>query len=247
MRQKKINKGILYQGPSMLDGKPIAVVAIADANNRKTGDMVQTYIIRTDIDPITANRTGEDESICGNCKHRGKANFSKASGLADERTCYVNLGQAPLAVFKSLMAGKYPMLTADQAKAMVTGRMVRIGSYGDGAAAPSIIWDNLKETAMGFTAYSHQLGYKGIDRESLKHYMISADSISEASAAHKLGYRTFRVIPIADANRPLLHNEIMCPSDKGITCKDCKLCNGTKSKAKSIAIVAHGPTAAKFK
>lgn len=247
IRQKKINKGIIYQGPSLLDGAPIVVVAIADANNRKTGDMVQTYIIRSDIDPIAANRTGADAAVCGDCRHKGNANQSKDKGLADARTCYVNLGQAPLAVYKSFIAGKYPILTADQAKAMVSGRMLRIGSYGDGAAVPAAVWDNLKETAIGFTAYSHQIKHKAINPENLRHYMISADTASEAKQAHKLGYRTFRVISIADASKPLLDNEIICPSDKGITCNDCRLCNGTKSKAKSIAIIAHGPTAAKFK
>src|SRR3546814_4866747 len=46
----KVAGVILYEGPSKLDGKPIAVIAsgLAKASrNTKTGAMVQTYIIRT--------------------------------------------------------------------------------------------------------------------------------------------------------------------------------------------------------
>ena len=64
---------IIYQGPSLIDGAPIMVLAQSNSNNRKTGDMVQTYIQRSDIDPITASRTGQDSSICGDCIHKGKA------------------------------------------------------------------------------------------------------------------------------------------------------------------------------
>ena len=39
---------ILYEGPSMLDGEPIAVIATMTTSNVKTGDMVQTvkHLIR---------------------------------------------------------------------------------------------------------------------------------------------------------------------------------------------------------
>ena len=61
---------ILWEGNSLLDNAPIAVIALLSSNNRKTGDngtknMVQTVIIRTDIDPVTASKNKQDESICG--------------------------------------------------------------------------------------------------------------------------------------------------------------------------------------
>ena len=40
---------IFYEGPSVLDGAPIVGIALAKSTNRKTGDLVQTYIIRSEI------------------------------------------------------------------------------------------------------------------------------------------------------------------------------------------------------
>ena len=85
--------------------------------------------------------------------------------------------------------------------------------------------------------------------------MYSADSTKDAQQAHAKGYRTFRVIPVAtytaQGSKALLNNEILCPAskenDKGITCNQCKLCTGSSSAGKSIAIVAHGTSRNKFK
>jgi hypothetical protein len=242
-KAKTIRSGIIYHGPSMIDGQTIVVIGIKSASNRKTGVFVQTYIIRPDVDPITANRIGADVSICGNCKHKGKANPAKTKGLANGRTCYVNIGQGPLQVYKAFKAGKYETLTDPEIIALGAGNMVRIGTYGDGAAVPQSRLALLKSKALGFTAYSHNVEKLG---DNAQYYMHSADSLQEAKHYHAKGYRTFRVIPVSSQNEPLLQNEIMCPRDKGIQCKDCRLCNGGfNSKTKSIAIVAHGPTARK--
>lgn len=234
MNQSKIKSGILFKGQSLLDGSPVVVIAIAQSSNSKTGNMVQTYIIRSDVDPITANRTGADYAICGNCKHRGKANPDKITGLADNRSCYVNLGQGVLQVYKSYKAGKYPMLTPEQAQSMGAGRMVRLGTYGDPAAIPFSVFEPLLSCAVGHTGYSHQLGLVPIDRR----LMISADNPHEASKAQSKGYRTFRVIPIGSNDKA--QNEIVCPATThDIQCNDCKLCDGTK-KGKNVVIEAHG-------
>jgi hypothetical protein len=66
---------IIYEGPSLYDGAPIVVLVQTGSSNRKTGDMVQTYILRSDIDPITASRTGKDSAICGTCPHMGTPNL----------------------------------------------------------------------------------------------------------------------------------------------------------------------------
>jgi hypothetical protein len=58
---KTPNGYILYQGPSAIDGKPIVVIATGFAsksNNGKTGDMIQTWIIRQDIAPHLAVKSG---------------------------------------------------------------------------------------------------------------------------------------------------------------------------------------------
>ena len=80
---------IIYRGPSLLDGAPIVAIATVGSRNAKTGDMVQTWIMRDDVKPLAAAQSGADASVCGDCKHR------PISGGA----CYVNLGQGPRAVF----------------------------------------------------------------------------------------------------------------------------------------------------
>ena len=47
---------IIYQGPSLIDGSPIVAIAIAQSGNVKTGNMVQTYIIRADMSPMEASK-----------------------------------------------------------------------------------------------------------------------------------------------------------------------------------------------
>ena len=61
----KPNGYILYEGPSLIDHKPIVMIALLGSKNIKTGNMMQTYIIRSDIDPRLANKTGEDKSLIG--------------------------------------------------------------------------------------------------------------------------------------------------------------------------------------
>lgn len=230
----KIQSGVIFQGQSRIDGSNIVVIAIGKSNNSKTGNMVQTYIIRSDMDPITANRTGADYAICGNCKHRGIANPSKVSGLADNRSCYVNLGQGVMQVYKAFKAGKYPVLTSVQAQEIGDSRMVRLGTYGDPAAVDFSAFNALLSNAAGHTGYSHQLGLIDID----KRLMVSADTLQDASKAQSKGYRTFRVLPIGETFKA--DNEIVCPATThNVQCRDCGLCDGSK-KGKNVIITAHG-------
>ena len=96
---------VIYEGSSLIDGKPIMVVATQQSQNFKTGNMIQTYILRSDIYPITANRTGEDKSICGNCELRGMPTDSPNAQGARNRACYVVLRRDPLSVWKAKRAG----------------------------------------------------------------------------------------------------------------------------------------------
>ena len=65
MKTKKPIGIVLWKGKSLLDGKRIMVVATGvysekATTNRKTGNMIQTYILRRDIHPMLARRMGED-------------------------------------------------------------------------------------------------------------------------------------------------------------------------------------------
>ena len=222
---------IIYNGPSLLDGKPIVVIATYSKRNKKTGHVVQTYILRSDINPLEASKTGADVSICGNCPMRGEPTTDPKRKIAKKRKCYVNLGQGVLIVFKSYKRGVYK---EGDPRTMGRGRFVRVGTYGDPAAVPSEIWDELLAEAYTWTAYTHQKPW----RPDIA--MQSADSHAEAIAHWKAGRRTFRVI--ADLGDIDKTNEALCPASKEagrrVQCTACKLCKGS-SLAKSIAIVEH--------
>jgi hypothetical protein len=67
-----MKSGIIYKGPSLLDGKPIVVIATFSKRNTKTGEVVQTYILVDGMNPLDASKTGADFSICGDCAMRGE-------------------------------------------------------------------------------------------------------------------------------------------------------------------------------
>jgi len=227
-----MKNGIIYKGPSLLDGKPIVVIATYSDRNTKTGKVLQTYIIRSDISPLEASKSGEDFSICGDCKFRGTPTTDPVRKQAVKRDCYVNLGQGPTIVYKSYKRGVYPM--AESIQPLGADRIVRIGTYGDPAAAPAWVWDQLIETCTSWLAYSHQSGW----RPDIA--MQSADTMAEAVEHWKAGHRTFRVI--TDLGDLDTTKEILCPASKEagrrVQCAACKLCKGS-SLAKSIAIVQH--------
>lgn len=227
-----VSSGVIYRGPSMLDGAPIVVVAMFSKRNKKTGGMVQTYIIREDIDPLTASKTGEDSSICGTCPHRGTPTNDPTAKQAKGRSCYVILGQGVWSVWKSLSRGLYQ---PHDGRNIGRGRMVRIGTYGDPAAVPASVWENLTCEASGWTAYSHQAGW----RPDIA--MQSADTYAQALAFWNAGARTFRVIQELSE---MTAKEILCPASKEAgkrtTCAECKLCAGLATRSpKSVAIVMH--------
>lgn len=235
---------IIYSGPSLIDGKPIVAIAIPKkSRNTKTGPMVQTYIIRADISPLDASKSGADYSICGNCKHRGQSTYAAHKKQAEGRSCYVNLGQGPTIVWKALQRGFYPTVSGhDAISAIGAGRMVRLGTYGDPAAVPSYIWESLLSRASGHTAYTHQSGVSSAQARP-DYMMISADDLTQAQGAWQAGNRTFRVIK--NVSEIVKGSEILCPASKEAgfrtTCNSCGLCGGAAIKAKSIAIIDHGP------
>lgn len=230
---------IFYRGLSPIDGAPIVGIAVLKSKNIKTGDMVQTYILRADVHPMDAIKSADDASICGECVHRGSA--------STKRTCYVDVSKSVSAVYKAFQRGSYadyshdPSLSAE----LLRGRMVRLGAYGDPAMIDVDAWLAILPFARGWTGYSHQ--WREIWAQAHRELcMSSADSAIDRDLARSMGWRTFRVIPLMQA--PKLDREIFCPaSPEGNNrkqCIDCGSCDGAlKPSAVSIAIVAHGKAA----
>ena len=228
-----MKSGIIYRGPSEIDGEEITAIATYSNSNSKTGQVVQTYILREDIDPREASKTGQDYSICGDCPMRGDVTTDPARKIAKNRKCYVNLGQGVLIVYKAYKRGVYQEASNCRSE-LGKDRFVRIGTYGDPAAVPGIVWTQLLEDATTWTAYTHQKPW----RPDIA--MQSADTHIEAKQHWAESRRTFRVIQnVDDLDK---RNEILCPASKEagrrVQCAACKLCKGSL-KAKSIAIVLH--------
>ena len=230
---------ILYEGDSLLDGKPIVAIALVGSNNSKTGKMVQILYIRTDIDPISANKSGEDYSICGTCHLRGKPHDRDDRATADERGCYVML-LSILSIWKTYKAGKYPRIKTADFVEMTKDRTVRLGMYGDPACVPKRNNKMWIKSAKAHTAYSHQAKTHGANYDPTI-CMRSADTLDEAREAWSKGERTFRVGHLTSMVKD---KEILCPASeeagRRTTCDKCKLCSGMKINAKSILIPAHG-------
>lgn len=221
---------ILYKGPSVLDGAPIIVVATMSTNNEKTGDMIQTWIMREDVSPIEASAQKLDSSVCGMCPHRTSL----------KGACYVTLHQAPLAVWKSYKKGNYKDLDSRDLLHF-SGRQIRLGSYGDPAAVPFEVWQNVVNHTAGNTGYTHQLHHKRFDRRIATICQISADTEKQAQDAWKKGYKTFRV---KTPNMRRLENEITCVNTThNVSCLDCGLCDGKRA---NVVIDVHGRSAKRF-
>ena len=255
----KTNGIVLWRGPSLLDSAPIVVVAIGIAGgskNSKTGDMLQTYVLRADMSPLAAIATGADVSICGKCPHRGRMAAAvqealgtelptHADGAHIERTCYVNVAQGPTMVYKTLRLSKYINVGHGEYQTIADvgrNRVVRLGTYGDPAAVPAWVWRALVSECVAHTGYTHQWRTSPELRDLC---MASADTVADAREASGNGWRSFWVAMPLDMKKP--HNEVICPASaeagKKLTCAECRACGGANGRKSSIVIQAHGGAA----
>jgi len=232
---EKTNGVILYQGPSVFNKKPIIVIAtglLQDSKNEKTGNMVQTYILCANMDPVVANFNFQDKAICGDCKH------------AAHGTCYVTLHKGPYAVYYGNLRGIYPIYDETKHSHLFKDRSIRLGSYGDPVACPYSVWENILKLTNKFTGYTHAWNNKKIDQRFKNIIMASCDTVKEYKKAKELGWRTFRIRLSKDA--PVLENEFICPAGKendnsDVTCSKCLSCKGLScNTTKNPTIVIHG-------
>jgi hypothetical protein len=235
-RRKRPQGVVLYRGPSLIDGTPVVCVATTlsrKSKNPKTGKAIQTYILADNgEDPVEANQSGGDHAVCGDCPHR-------------EGTCYVNLTHGPLAVYRAFKARKYPKFNRKRHRRYFQGRFLRLGSYGDPAAVPLEVWEDVCEVASSYTGYTHQ--WQTCDPGYARFCMASVETPAQRLAAIELGYRTFRVrLP----DQPLEPGEFVCAASeeagRRLTCEQCRACSGSKSGDRNAtpAIFFHGSSIA---
>ena len=248
---KKPSGYIIYRGASLLNGAPIVVVAITGkSSNSKTGNMVQTYILADNgKSPVESAKALDDAAVCGDCKHK-RYKLNEDDEIEAGGPCYVNLGQGARAVMDGVMRGIYPEVWAQVGvvSSLIAGREVRLGTYGDPAAVPAFVWEELLQFAKGHTGYTHQWASGKADH--VKQWcMASVDTPKEYMDARADGWRTFRV---RQADGTLEYgNEMKCPAsaemNKRLTCSTCMACSGgVDSKKASVTIIVHGSLKNRF-
>ena len=86
--------------------------------NSKTGDMIQTYIMRADIAPDEAAKLGLDETVCGSCELRPilvklakKKAMDSFGEILDSVPCYVDKVRGPAGAWHSWNNGRVEYMT----------------------------------------------------------------------------------------------------------------------------------------
>jgi len=247
---------VLYRGPSRFTGEPIVIVATGikrKSGNVKTGYLVQTWILPIGADgaailPHVAVRTGAARCVCGRCPLLGNG-------------CYVRLDTAPRAVADAFNRGRYPDASPETVGAIVAahvraGRIdgFRIGSWGDGAAAPADTWAPIVSAvraAGGVTpGYTHAWTERYATRpeavasaDAYGFLMASAHGPADRLRARAAGFRAFTLL----AKEERVPGAFLCPAteetDYRKTCGACGACDGKRGaddRRADPVIVVHG-------
>jgi hypothetical protein len=215
-----MNSYILWEGASAMDGAPIVLIVsgVQYSANSKTGNMLQTFILRQDILPTDAVKTGLDYSTCGNCPHRPI--LAKGTGHA---VCYVNVGNAANQLWRKYNAGELLRLPSLK---LLEGRKLRMGSYGDPAMVPYSVWNDVLKACVSHTGYTSQ--WREDFAQDFRYLcQASVSSISAQQEALAMGWKTYLNLP-KGSEAPV--GSVACPnsSDQNIQCLTCGLCNGGK-------------------
>ena len=196
--------------------------ALKGSNNAKTGDMVQTYLL--DHETLTS----EPDAFGAKC-----------SACPMVSKCYVSRDKLSVrSALKRLLGEErtsYAHATLDQVLPLLSGRKVRLGTYGDPSALPLEDLKAIVSACAGHTGYSHF--WREIDTEYSAYLMASVEDASAELLAQGLGYRTFRVITKEDTERSVSSVAVEClNASSGLTCAECLLCSGTKGKGRRVSI-----------
>lgn len=224
-KRTEVRGAVLYEGPSKIDKEPIIVIMTYTSSNEKTGDIPQVWLLPRGIHPHQARVEGHDTRVCGGCIFAGN------------RGCYLNWFELK-SIQDSYTRGNYG--DWDHAAWWMRRNapsVIRIGAYGDPAAAPIEVWERLAALPSGKPGPSGEapaatlIGYTQLWRSPLargleRYAMASTKSPLERSEAKRRGWRSFRVALPEDA--VCAQAQVRCPATESDedTCKGCRLCSG---------------------
>lgn len=225
---------VLYRGQSPFLAGPAGeyvVVMTMFADNTKTGDMPQIWILCEHEHPLEAKALGHHVAVCGGCPIT--------------KLCYVNLAKRPRSVHEQYKAGLYnPNPNAYDNIVRING--VRFGAYGDPVLIPLDLVDHLAGLDVNhkhWTGYTHQWQLEQYQAYR-RYFMASVHTLEEMQRAWSMGWRTFRV---GRMNEQPIAGEIHCPAQttQDLQCVDCFACNGNDRElslpmARSVFAQPHG-------
>ncbi len=118
------NSYVVWEGASLIDGSPIVLILtgfVSPSSNRKTGRLIQSWILQQEFAPTFAASRGLDFGVCGSCPLK----------LSQTGSCYVNL--LPINnIHRKYQEGTYPKFGTNEIEVLKRYRYpIRIGSYGD--------------------------------------------------------------------------------------------------------------------
>ena len=229
---KKMNPTgyLLHEGET--NGASYLAIATLKTSNRKTGPMVQIWFLLRDVNPVDCVKSGLDaQTVCQDCP------FASGNG------CYVNVGQAPNAIWKGYHRGIYPRLNPKDYGDVFGGKKVRFGAYGNPTLLPLSMAKAIASVSSGWTGYFHDWKTNPLAKEYGKYFMASTETQDSLRQALGLKFRVFH----ASAEKP--EGAMDCLAEtKNMSCADCQLCQGlSKARQPSIWINPHGSKASKAK
>ena len=197
--------------------------------------MLQTWIIRADLPPTEAAKTGDDASVCGDCRLRNGA-------------CYVTLHHGPRAVYAAYHRGAYAIggrgrLVLGRRPRDPVRRVRRSGSGPDARLVP---------------AGSESLEMDGIFASMARPQTAAAPlPLDGERRQRRRGLGSERPwlaqLPGAPPRRAAPASRIPVPRRERIrhrtTCDRCAQCDGARlvDLRRSYSVIVHGSGASAFK
>ena len=207
------------------------VIATKNSGNRKTGAMIQIWVLDSTMHPVESRRTGRDA-----------ANQCQGCPLASNKGCYVS-PMAISSIYNAWRWGSYTPLPMGSPEwdQFFRGEAVRFGAYGNPSLIPLEMVKSIANLASKHTGYFHDWAVMPAARARAygKYFMASTEPHNTTEAL-SLGLRVFQTVPEGAAAPSGL---LECLADShGLSCQQCGLCDGTyrSRPLPSIYIRVHG-------
>jgi hypothetical protein len=221
-------------------------LAVLANGNSKTGRMVQCYHMSRDLSAfLSGDVAGPLKSVLKSAEPcPATCPRSLAAGAA-WGTCYARKTPLVSGLTSAMAAwvrhGRTMGTWADVVRlAASAAASIRFGAYGDpGTVDPAGVASACRmarEVGLTYTGYTHAWSEPLVSAELRGLLMASTEDISGARAAVAAGWKTALVSPHS-LNRPdyaaaearSLGRAVACPAQsKGLTCAQCRLCDGAR-------------------